>query len=78
MVPRFERFGEHVDDHQVPFAARLDTLGLVRSVAEISELGSAIEAARSDPLLRAGCPGAGGIVRFLGEQWCARAGRQVG
>jgi exopolysaccharide biosynthesis glucuronosyltransferase PssE len=34
VVPRLKRFGEAVDDHQVPLAARLESVGLVTAVAD--------------------------------------------
>lgn len=47
LVPRCSRRGEHVDDHQLPFAEKLEAAGLATVVREISELPAAIAAARS-------------------------------
>ena len=38
LVPRQKKFGEHVDDHQVSFAKKFETIGLVSVVYEISAL----------------------------------------
>jgi UDP-N-acetylglucosamine transferase subunit ALG13 len=49
VVPRRPERGEHVDDHQVRYAARLaGTPGYV-VVGDLSELGAAIERARRSP-----------------------------
>ncbi|HJQ73415.1 MAG TPA: glycosyltransferase [Gaiellaceae bacterium] len=42
VVPRLERHGEAVDDHQLPFARRLHGIGLVRLVEDPAELPAAI------------------------------------
>jgi UDP-N-acetylglucosamine transferase subunit ALG13 len=42
VVPRLARFGEAVDDHQVPFGRRLHEVGLVRLVEDPAELASAV------------------------------------
>jgi len=47
MVPRRSRHGEHVDEHQVPFADKLGKAGLATVVHEMDELPAAIAAARS-------------------------------
>lgn len=46
VVPRLSQYGEHVDDHQVAFAARLAERGLVRSAAAPA---AAIELVRTAP-----------------------------
>jgi UDP-N-acetylglucosamine transferase subunit ALG13 len=43
VVPRLSRFGEAVDDHQVPFGQRLSGRGLVTLVEDLSQLPSAID-----------------------------------
>jgi UDP-N-acetylglucosamine transferase subunit ALG13 len=58
MVPRRSRWGEHVDEHQVPFAEKLSEGGLATTVDDLSTLPAAIEAvrgrvARSDAMGRA-------------------------
>ncbi|BCZ23095.1 glycosyltransferase [Mycobacterium senriense] len=47
MVPRRSRLGEHVDEHQLPFAEKLEAGGLATVVREMEELPAAIEATRS-------------------------------
>jgi UDP-N-acetylglucosamine transferase subunit ALG13 len=42
VVPRLRRFGEAVDDHQLPFARRLHDAGLVLLVEDLSRLKDAI------------------------------------
>lgn len=46
MVPRRARWGEHVDEHQVPFAQKFGHNGLATVVDDVSELRAAIESAR--------------------------------
>ena len=52
VVPRLERFGEAVDDHQLPLARRLAAQDLVTLVETPEQLASAV--ARGDHLLHAG------------------------
>ncbi|MGV0070179.1 glycosyltransferase [Mycobacterium colombiense] len=47
MVPRRSRLGEHVDEHQLPFAEKLEAGGLATVVREMEELPAAIAATRS-------------------------------
>lgn len=42
VVPRLERLGECVDEHQLEFARRLGELGLATVVEDVSELGRAV------------------------------------
>lgn len=42
VVPRLERFGEHVDDHQLSLGRRLDALGLVTLVEDPALLAAAV------------------------------------
>ena len=42
MMARLKRFGEHVDDHQLSLARRLDAIGLVKLVEEPEELPRAV------------------------------------
>jgi UDP-N-acetylglucosamine transferase subunit ALG13 len=44
VVPRLARFGEAVDDHQVPFGRRLHEVGLVHLVEDPAELAAAVAA----------------------------------
>ncbi len=47
IVPRRSSRGEHVDEHQLPFAEKLEAAGLATVVTEMEELPAAIAAARS-------------------------------
>lgn len=42
VVPRLRRYGEAVDDHQLPFARRLQEIGLITVVEETADLGDAL------------------------------------
>jgi UDP-N-acetylglucosamine transferase subunit ALG13 len=53
VVPRDPHLGEHVDDHQQRFSARLDDLGMVALVRSETELTVAVEAALREPELTA-------------------------
>lgn len=44
LVPRQKKWGEHVDDHQVKFAARMDELNKAVMVLEVENLMGALEA----------------------------------
>jgi UDP-N-acetylglucosamine transferase subunit ALG13 len=45
VVPRLERFGEAVDDHQVQVATQLDRTGRVRAVLDLADLGRVVTTA---------------------------------
>jgi UDP-N-acetylglucosamine transferase subunit ALG13 len=47
LVPRLARFGEVIDDHQVPFAEKMADAGLAAVVHDVAQLGPAIASARS-------------------------------
>lgn len=47
MVPRRSSHGEHVDEHQLPFAEKLEAAGLATVVREMDKLATAIAATRS-------------------------------
>ncbi|RAU95158.1 hypothetical protein DQP58_12885 [Mycobacterium colombiense] len=47
VVPRRSRLGEHVDEHQLPFAEKLQAGGLATVVRQMEELPAAIAATRS-------------------------------
>ena len=49
LVPRLARYGEVVDDHQVPFANRMAEAGLATVVHDVKDLGAAIETVRAMP-----------------------------
>lgn len=42
VLPRLQRYGEAVDDHQVPFGRRLDDAGLVELVEDADRLRDAV------------------------------------
>jgi UDP-N-acetylglucosamine--N-acetylmuramyl-(pentapeptide) pyrophosphoryl-undecaprenol N-acetylglucosamine transferase len=42
VVPRYQRFGEHVDDHQVQIAAHLEELGLALVIWDDDRISSAV------------------------------------
>jgi UDP-N-acetylglucosamine transferase subunit ALG13 len=44
VVPRLRRLGEHVDDHQVHFARRLEKAGLVTLVEDVGRLSEVVAA----------------------------------
>lgn len=52
VVPRDPAFGEHVDDHQMLFAARLARRGLIRLCGSAGDLAAAIDAGLSDTAVR--------------------------
>jgi UDP-N-acetylglucosamine transferase subunit ALG13 len=47
VVPRLERLGESIDDHQLTFARRLAGLRLATVVEDVEELGQAVREAPS-------------------------------
>jgi UDP-N-acetylglucosamine transferase subunit ALG13 len=49
-MPRLARYGEAVDDHQLPFARRLAEAGLVTLVEDPDELKAAIASPAAPPL----------------------------
>jgi UDP-N-acetylglucosamine transferase subunit ALG13 len=48
-MPRLARYGEAVDDHQLPFARRLAEAGLVTLVEDPAQLAAAVAAPASPP-----------------------------
>lgn len=76
VVPRRSRLGEHVDEHQVQFAERLDRTGLATAVYDVGELGGAIHSVRT----RRGQGGHVGqakeLTRWLDGFWRDIAGRR--
>jgi UDP-N-acetylglucosamine transferase subunit ALG13 len=58
VVPRRRHYNEAVDDHQLPFARRLHTAGVVTLVEDPSDLPAALalaEGAQREPLPAVGC-----------------------
>lgn len=52
VVPRLARYGETVDDHQLPFARRMDRAGLVRLVEDPAGLRDAVAGTPEPPEAR--------------------------
>ncbi|MDT0306761.1 glycosyltransferase [Streptomyces sp. DSM 44917] len=61
VVPRRPELGEHVDDHQVLFARRLEGAGLIRIAAGAGEFRELVTAALRDPGAFAARDGAGDL-----------------
>ncbi|PRY01844.1 glycosyltransferase [Allonocardiopsis opalescens] len=74
VVPRDPRRGEHVDDHQLRFVARMSAEGLVHACDGEEELRAAVDKALTSPAdFRAEPPAAGAGPRDAAE----RAGRLI-
>ncbi|MGC4069138.1 MAG: glycosyltransferase [Polyangiaceae bacterium] len=69
MVPRRAQYGEHVDDHQLPFTEKMQNIGLASVVHEMSELESAIVAARGRSVKQATLGGSTELVDWLENFW---------
>jgi UDP-N-acetylglucosamine transferase subunit ALG13 len=69
VMARRERFGEHVDDHQVELARRLEANGLVTVVDDAPSLAAALERAPEPPGRIEGVPWLGDDLHaYLAEQ----------
>lgn len=68
MIPRLARYDEVVDDHQVPFAERLDRFGFATLVLEMTDLHAAIEKARNKTQT-ADRSVVNGLVSHLNQFW---------
>ncbi|HET8734781.1 MAG TPA: glycosyltransferase [Anaeromyxobacteraceae bacterium] len=75
VVPRLHRLGEMIDDHQVPFAARMAAAGLVTLVEDVAGLAAAIAAARARTGPAAAVGRRGELTAWLEGFWRERAGR---
>lgn len=69
-VPRYVKFGEHIDDHQTQIAEVLCNEGYLYQVKDIADLGKTIALARKNPLSKeydrpSYIPGL--IKEFIGE-----------
>jgi len=51
-VPRYAKFGEHIDDHQTQIADVLSSEGYLYQVRDIADLGKTITLAREHPLTK--------------------------
>jgi len=69
MVPRRSRHGEHVDEHQLPFAEKLGAAGLATVVREMDELPAAIAATRSRSAPADALGGARELTGWLETYW---------
>jgi beta-1,4-N-acetylglucosaminyltransferase len=56
VMPRLQRFGEHVDDHQLELARRLEANGLVTVVEDPAALAAALSADAEPPGRMSGMP----------------------
>jgi UDP-N-acetylglucosamine transferase subunit ALG13 len=69
VMARLERFGEHVDDHQLELARRLAEAGLVDLVEDDQTLSAALVRGGEPPAATAGAPWLGTALRdYLAEQ----------
>ena len=75
VVPRLHRFGEAVDDHQVPIARRLHDAGLVTLVEQPEALAGALAAGAESGAVEAGGQD-GRLVADLREHLAALVGRR--
>jgi UDP-N-acetylglucosamine transferase subunit ALG13 len=69
MVPRRAQWGEHVDDHQVPFTRKFAEQGLATAVYEVAELSAAIAAVRGKSGPGHVIGGATDLTRWLEGFW---------
>lgn len=51
-VPRYVRFNEHSDDHQIQIAKVLEKEGYIRAVYDIDDLGDIIKEANEKPIMK--------------------------
>lgn len=66
VVARLKRFGEAVDDHQLPFARRLAEVGLVEHVEDPAKLAAAVaETPPAPPALGSRSPLAADLRAYL-------------
>ena len=77
MVPRFSRFGEHVDEHQVPFAKKLSAGGLALTVEDTNELQAAIASVRGRSAPSNAMGRAAELSSWLEEFWRALPGARL-
>lgn len=69
LVPRQPRYGEIVDEHQLPFADKFGQLGLATTVHEMPELAGAIAAVRGKSAPHNATGGAHELTRWLEGFW---------
>jgi UDP-N-acetylglucosamine transferase subunit ALG13 len=69
IIPRLKEHDEVIDNHQIPFAERLDRFGLATMVLEMNELFPAIEKARGRSGGEADRSNVGGLVGHLEGVW---------
>lgn len=69
MVPRRSRWGEHVDEHQVPFAEKFGQSGLATVVDDVSDLARAIETVRKKSPQASTIGGATELTSWLEGFW---------
>lgn len=69
MVPRRAEWGEHVDDHQVPFTRKFSEQGLATAVYDMADLPAAIAAVRGKSGPGHVIGGATDLTRWLEGFW---------
>lgn len=69
LVPRSPSHGEIVDGHQIPFAQKIDQLGLATIVNEMPQLPAAIAKVRSKIAMRDNTGDAGELTTWLQDFW---------
>jgi len=69
LVPRQPRYGEIVDEHQLPFADKFGQLGLATTVHEMPELAGAIAAVRGKSAPRNAAGSARELTSWLEGFW---------
>ena len=69
VMPRMHRYGEHVDDHQLELARRLEANGLVTVVEDAAALAESLARPTEPPGRMSGIPWLGTDLReYLAEQ----------
>jgi len=69
LVPRQPRYGEIVDEHQLPFAEKFGQLGLATTVHEMTELRPAIDAVRGKSAPKNAAGRAHELTSWLEDFW---------
>lgn len=77
LVPRRSHLGEHVDEHQVPFAEKFDRLGLATTVNDLTHLSSAIASLRDRSAQRPVAGNAQELTSWLEDFWQGVARRPM-
>ena len=78
MVPRLARFGEIVDDHQLPFARRLSEGNLALAVEDTTHLGDAIRSVHGRSVSPDAIGRAAELCSYLESFWQSLSARRTG